>query len=164
MDTYKVTLKMQPFVAAWLRKHYGNPVRFPDRSIESIELRRLTVGRRSASEEEACRDGLEPVDFALPDCAYHKPSVYHYLNRRGRRTLQSMTDDLFQIDLYHGIESIVAEGGTLVDAIWTWCRRNDIHPDFTGTIRQRFYRARESHRSCGVQLSLAGKVTGRKKS
>jgi len=157
MSQYVIRLQLQPFIAAWLRSHYGDPVTFPARSAERLAVRRLTVSRRSDAErlygERQLESGMTTVEVSVPDCSYKRASTFHYLSRRGRRRLTQMVDDLFQADLFGQLTSRTARGSLLKDAVWDWCMASGIAPDHTDTIRQRFYRMRESHKQCGLATS-----------
>lgn len=152
---YLVYLKMETFLREWLEWHYGNPVKFPDKSRENAVLRMVTR-KRGAGEPPRLRvDGDAAI--TLPESKAHPPAVFHSLSERGEAAVREMVRDLFKRALWNDLAPLEDGSGGTGALLSAWCENNGIGLDRVDTVRQIYYRMRSAHCKKGVNLRNFGR-------
>ena len=87
MKDIRVHIKVERYIKEWLICHFGNPVRFPDRSFENEVLHRMLTRRPPNEPPELPSD--DTVSIVITDNKHHRPEFYNYLGFHGQLTVVS---------------------------------------------------------------------------
>ena len=159
MKDIRVHIKVERYIKEWLIFHFGNPVRFPDRSFENEVLHRMLTRRPPNEPPELPSD--DTVSIVITDNKHRRPEFYNHLGFHGQRTIVSAIDGLFRISLWSGCFPLIHSKGELNKGIDLWCEQNGISLDAREAVRQKFYRLRKQYHEKGV---IVGKIYHKKKS
>ncbi len=157
MKGQTVTIKLKPYLVQWLTHAFGSPVRFPQRTYESILLSRLLEKRpagvtlRPMSDEDCVR-------IVIPDNSKHRPETYNFLSLAAQRELAFTVENLFVLHLWKECFHLLFIRGSLNSGLNDWCARNGIGIDYRESVRQRFYRMRTIYRRYGVNIGKIYKL------
>lgn len=163
-----ITLNVEPYLTAWLTRHFGNPIELVKDSPEAKLLKRLL---------DKQPDNIVPetgnVSVSLQYFKDKDPRVYSYLCESGKDALVESFESLFINNMWTEIGSLENFNCRLTSVIRGWCEKHGIiHPtdhitdvvllkqveeqnarNFE-TVRQKYYRLRKKyHRRAGVKLS-----------
>lgn len=150
---WTVYIPVKPFVAQWLKFHYGDPVRFPDLSLENQDLRRFTLNKH-----EYDRLGIKRSEHnggvlvVLPQSKHKDPETYHYLGKRGEEAVIDSIERIFKQNMFCELGDETMRGCNLNIAIKAWCEKHGIDEQYSNTIKQRYYRIRDCYQQCGIDL------------
>lgn len=148
---------VKPFVAQWLRFHYGDPVRFPAQSVENACIRRfLAVQPKSVPPMRQAGE----VAICLPDSKQKPVARYNYLGSSARAALVECIEDTFRLQLWHDLNGVQAMGCSLLSAVRAWCENNGIALDYDYTIKMRFQRMRAAYLRAGIDLRRTSREHG----
>lgn len=160
MSQFLVYVPVEPFIKQYLINHYGEPVQFDSQSVENAILRLFTKKKPS----DYIFDGQKSNEIAIciPDNSYKDPLVYNYLGPKGKKALRECIDDVFKRNMFNELYKIIdgsekEHGCTVMGAIDAWCEYHGIDIDYDYTIRQRFYRLRDSYKKNGINLKQQGR-------
>ena len=92
MKDIRVHIKVERYIKEWLIFHFGNPVRFPDRSFENEVLHRMLTRRPPNEPPELPSD--DTVSIVITDNKHRRPEFYNYLGFHGQRTVVSWSPSL----------------------------------------------------------------------
>lgn len=148
MSKYVTYIHLKPFVRQWLVHSYGEPVAFPAQSIENSTIRRFTQVRPEAAPAHDADD----VAVRVPDSKAKDPALYNYLGLHGRQAVEECIEDNFQRNLWCELNDLSDVGCSVMKAIYSWCEMHGISIDYAYTIRQRYYRLRDSYSRKGVDM------------
>lgn len=143
------------YLAQWLHHHFGNPVRFPNRSYEhEVLIRSLSpTPRRPVQETEECGNRLlVPVDIVIPDNRTRQPEYYSHLSTYGRRVMLDALNGLFRMALWSACSRFLLSRESLNEAVEQWCRDNGISVENREGVRQKLYRMRKQYQKIGINL------------
>ena len=143
------------YLAQWLHHHFGNPVRFPNRSYEhEVLIRSLSpTPRRPVKETEECGNRLlVPVDIVIPDNRTRRPEYYAHLSTYGRRVLLDALNGLFRMAMWSACSRFLLSRDSLNEAVEQWCRENGISIENREGVRQKLYRMRKQYQKIGIDL------------
>lgn len=143
------------YLAQWLHHHFGNPVRFPNRSYEhEVLIRSLSpTPRRPVRETEECGNRLlVPVDIVIPDNRTRQPEYYSHLSTYGRRVMLDALNGLFRMALWSACSRYLLSRDSLNEAVEQWCRENGISVENREGVRQKLYRMRKQYQKIGINL------------
>ena len=140
---------VKPFVAQWLRFHYGDPVRFPSQSVENACIRRFLSVQPSAVPPRR-QEG--EVAIRLPDSKQKPVARYNYLGKSARAAVVECIEDTFRLQMWRDLNSVQAMGCTLLTAVRAWCENNGIGIEYDYTIKMRFQRMRNAYLKAGIDL------------
>lgn len=150
MSKFTVYIRLQPFVGQWLTNAFGNPVVFPPQSIENSTIRRFIRKRPADVRPDTASPGMTAV--CIPDSTQAPPETYNYLSPKGKKALEECIEDNFKLCLWSELHDLHDVGCTVMTAIYAWCENHGIDLDHAGTIRQRYYRLRDSYLKHGIDL------------
>lgn len=148
MSKFVVYVHVEPFVKQWLIHSYGNPVVFPPQSVENSTIRRFS--RKQPDDVPIFR--ADDVAIAVPDSKAKAASVYNYLGLHGQRAVRECIEDNFKLCMWRELNDLSDVGCTIMTAIYSWCEMHGISIDYADTIRQRYYRLRNSYVERGVDM------------
>lgn len=155
MSQFVIYVHLEPFVKQWLVHSYGTPVVFPAQSIENSTIRRFTVKQP---------DGYVPthsdddIAIAIPDSKAKDPMVYNYLGLHGRKAISECIEDNFRLNMWRELNDLSDVGCSIMTAIYSWCEMHGIDIEYADTIRQRYYRIRDSYAKKGVDMRKRRKI------
>lgn len=150
MSKYVVYLRLQPFVAQWLRHHYGSPVRFQSHSVENSTILQFTQKLPPGMQPDTAAEGLTPV--CIPDNEKKDPATYNYLSPKGKEAVEDCIERTFRLMMWNELNDMSGVGCSVLGAIDAWCEMHGISIEYDRTILQRYYRLRNSYVRKGIDL------------
>ena len=102
MSKFVIYLKLQPFVAQWLRHHYGDPVQFQPQSVENATILQFTQKLPQGRIPDTAAEGLTAV--YIPDNEKKDPATYNYLGPKGKDAVVDCIERTFKLMMKHGID------------------------------------------------------------
>lgn len=148
MSNFVIYLQLEPFVSQWLTHSYGSPVKFPAQSVENATIRRFLAKQP----EGATSIEREGTAIALPDSKAKPTLVYNHLGKHGKAALTECIEDNFKRCLWMEMCDADFDRMGMTRAMCAWCEMHGISVEYADTIRQRFYRIRESYRRKGIGM------------
>lgn len=161
-------MNVEPYLASWITKHYGDPVELIKDSPEARLLKRLLdVPPKAIAQERG------NITVRLPYFKEKDPRTYSYLCESGKTMLVESFETLFLNNMWTEIGSIENINCQLTTVIRAWCEKHGIivpTDSITNvaalkeieeanvrnleTVRQKYYRLRKKYfRQKGVKLS-----------
>lgn len=99
------------------------------------------------------------IAIQLPDSKAKPVREFNYLAPRARRAIKEMVTDLFKIDLWSSLKDLADRSCKLSSLVSAWCEMHGIGIDYEDTVRQCFYRMRDSHAKKGVNLISSTRIS-----
>ncbi|MCM1356519.1 MAG: hypothetical protein NC212_08965 [Staphylococcus sp.] len=99
---------------------------------------------------EVMTEGVTPI--VIPDSVSKPPEQFNYIGNRGKRAVQEAVKDLFLRSLWSDISPLRDSPVGLNALIAAWCESHGIEIDQIETVRQCYYRLRNSYGSRGINL------------
>lgn len=155
MSKFVLYIKVEPFIKQWLIHSFGNPVVFPAQSIENSTIRRFT---QKQPNDVPTPVGKDDVAIAIPDSKAKDPIIYNYLSAHGKKAVVECINDTFRMNMWAELNDLSDVGCSVMTAIYTWCEMHGINIDYAWTIRQRYYRMRDSYLKKGIDLRRKKRV------
>lgn len=155
MSKFVLYIKVEPFIKQWLIHSFGNPVVFPAQSIENSTIRRFT---QKQPNDVPTPVGEDDVAIAIPDSKAKDPIIYNYLSAHGKKAVVECINDTFRMNMWAELNDLSDVGCSVMTAIYTWCEMHGINIDYAWTIRQRYYRMRDSYFKKGIDLRRKKRV------
>lgn len=150
MSKFCVYIPLEPFVKQWLVNKYGEPVKFQSQSIENYTIQTFVIKKPANVEPDVADD--RSVAVVIPD-SIHKPAEYfNHLTPRGKEAVKQNIEYLFNQNLWTELGDMSSLGCKTMTAIYAWCEKHGISIDYSDTIRQRWYRIRNSYTKKGIDL------------
>lgn len=153
MSNFVIYLDIEPFLRQWLCKSFGNPVIFPPQSVENSTIRRFTRIRPQNIDPDKPSD--KNVAICIPDSKSKDPMTYNYLGPKGKEAIVECIEDLFRRNMWAELNDLSDCGCSVMKAIYSWCEMHGIDLDYANTVRQRYYRLRDSYtkKNCNLKKS-----------
>lgn len=161
MSNFCFYIQLPPFVAQWLLKNYGSPVKFPAQSVENATIRRFLRKRPLGVDPDTAAPGLTPI--CIPDSKQADPQTYNYLFEKGKEGVRECIEDSFRIALWNELNDLSDCGCSVMTAVYEFCQAYGIDIDHADTIKQRYYRMRNSYREKGVNFMRRKRIRSSKK-
>lgn len=150
MSQFCIYIKLQPFVAQFLTHSLGNPIAFPSQSVENATIH-IFIDRLPADRlPDVAEEGLTAV--RIPDSKTKPAATFNYMSPRGKNAIVECCDLLFNRCLWVELGDMSALGCKTMTVIYAWCEKHGIDVDYAYTIRQRWYRLRDSYTRRGIDL------------
>lgn len=124
-------------------------------SIENSTIRRFTQKQPNAIPLPA---GQDEVAIAIPDSKAKDPIIYNYLSTYGKKAVAECINDTFRLNMWAELNDLSDVGCSVMTAIYSWCEMHGISVDYAWTIRQRYYRMRDSYLKKGIDLRRKKRV------
>lgn len=160
MSKFLVYLTIKPFIAQWLRHHFGDPVVFPAQSAENACIRHFLSRQPSAS--PLLREA-DDVAICIPDSKQKPVVTYNYLSAAARKAVAECIEDTFRLQLWRDLADIEQCQCSLLTAIRAWCENNGVSVDYDYTLKMRFQRMRNSYLKHGIDLRRRSRTKEDKK-
>ena len=150
MSKFCVYIPLEPFVKQWLVNKYGEPVKFQAQSIENSTIQTFVIKKPANVEPDVAEEGT--VSVAIPD-SIHKPAkFFNHLTPRGKKAVKQNIEHLFNLNLWNELGDMSSLGCKTMTAIYAWCEKHGIDVEYCDTIRQRYYRIRNSYTKKRIDL------------
>ncbi len=148
MSKFVIYVHFEPFVKQWLVNSYGNPVEFPSQSVENATIRRFTVKQPDVvvPHEE------DDLAIFIPDSKAKDPMIYNHLTKHGKKAVIECVEDNFKLNMWSELGTLSDTKCKIMTCIYTWCEMHGIDIDYADTIRQRYYRIRDSYLKKGIDM------------
>lgn len=150
MSQYNIYVKLPPFVGQFLCHSLGNPVHFPPQSVENSTIHHFIDRLPEGRVPDVASDDLTAI--SIPDSKTKPAATYNYLSPRGKDAIAQCCELLFNRCMWVELGDMSAIGCKTMTAIYAWCEKHGVSIDYADTIRQRYYRMRESYKKRGIDL------------
>ena len=150
MSSIVFYLRLEPYLRQWLVHSLGDPVVFPAQSNENAVIRRFLRKRPEDIHPELAADGLTAI--CIPDSKAKPPQYYNYLGKKAKAAVKETIEDLFRANLWNEISDLTRRNCGLNKTIAAWCEIHGIDDDYSETVRQKYYRMRDSYNKKGIFL------------
>lgn len=150
MSSIVFYLRLEPYLRQWLVHSLGDPVVFPAQSNENVVIRRFLRKRPEDIRPELAADGLTAI--CIPDSKAKPPQYYNYLGKKAKAAVKETIEDLFRTNLWNEISDLTRRNCGLNKTIAAWCEMHGIDDDYSETVRQKYYRMRDSYNKKGIFL------------
>lgn len=160
MSEFVIYVKLEKYLSQWLTFALGNPVRFPAQSNENAVIRRFIQKLPADRKPEMAAEGLTAI--VIPDSKAKDPAVFNYFGPRAKEALTEAIEDLFRRNMWAEIGSLLDGSVGLNKTIAAWCELHGIDDDFSETVRQKYYRIRNSYTKKGIFLNSLTRIRGDK--
>lgn len=150
MSKFYVYIKLEPFVKQWLVNKYGEPVKFQAQSIENYTIQAFVIKKPLNVEPDVAEEGT--VAISIPDSIQKPAEFFNHLTPRGKEAVKQNIEYLFNQNLWNELGDMSSLGCKTMTAIYAWCEKHGIDIDYSDTIRQRWYRIRNSYTKKGIDL------------
>lgn len=148
-----IYLTVERYLAQYLTKHFGDPVRLPVNSPESKLMKRHLNKLPEDKEPE-----MEPdtdISFVRIEIPYSKekdPRTFNYLYPSAKDALRNNLTAILENHMWSDLIDIKKrKRGDLTSNIYAWCESNGIENIDSDrnfeTIRQKFYRMRFEYKN-----------------
>lgn len=156
MSKFVIYIPLEKYLHEWATTHLGNPVVFPPKSTENAVLRTF-LQKLPDGEVPEVNDGSMTA-IAIPDSKSKPPAEgYTKMTKKGKAALREVIKDLFRRHLWSDINPIINSNVGVNTLITAWCEMNGIDLDRVETVRQCYYRMRDSYTKKGINLRSATK-------
>lgn len=150
MSQYCIYIKLKPFVAQFLTHSLGNPVEFPAQSPENSTIHYFIDRLPEEKQPDSYQSDLTAI--AIPDSKTKPAASFNYLGPRGKNAIVECCEHLFNRNMWNELGDMSDLGCKTMTAIYAWCEKHGIDCDYADTIRQRYYRIRDSYTKRGIDL------------
>ncbi|MDR1454605.1 MAG: hypothetical protein LBJ01_03040 [Tannerella sp.] len=152
MDYY-IYLNVQPYLAAFLKKSYGDPVELERDSPESRIIREYIS--RTPDGVAPDMGGDSNLRIRIPCFREADPRVYNYMGISAKKALTESFDQLLEKCMIREIGSLENyRRGKISSQIYAWMEKHGIPDDATNwyTISQKYYRLRKKYVHSGIKV------------
>lgn len=150
MSKFCIYVKLQPFVSQFLTHSLGDPVAFPAQSVENSTIHHFIDRLPKDKMPDTAADDMTAI--SIPDSKTKPAETYNYLSPRGKDAIVQCCDFLFNRNLWVELGDMSAIGCKTMTAIYAWCEKHGVNIEHADTIRQRYYRMRDSYTKKGIDL------------
>lgn len=150
MSNYVTYLKVKPFVAQWMRYHFGNPAVFPVGDAVNLTIRKFLTRLPPDAQPVPPEEG--DVAVCIPDSKAKPVVSYNYLTPNGRKAVVEEIESIFMLNMWTELTDICGQGYRMITAIRSWCEMHGISIEHDDTLKMRYQRMRKSYLKNGVDL------------
>lgn len=150
MSKFYIYIRFEKYLEEWLTHNLGSPVVFPPSSNENAIIRAF-IQRLPEGAVPELNDGTMTA-IAIPDSVAKPPEYFNYIGERGKKAVREAVKDLFVRALWADISQLEKTSVGLNSLIAAWCEQNGIGIDRINTVRQAYYRIRNSYAQSNVNL------------
>ncbi len=150
MSKFCIYLHLETYLAEWLKHNLGTPVAFPPGSNENAVIRAFIQKLPPGMTPEL--DDGNSVPVLIPDSVAKPPETYNYMGVRGKKAVREAIKDLFVRAMWADISQLEKSSVGLNSLIAAWCEKNGIGIDRINTVRQAYYRIRDSYARKEINL------------
>lgn len=150
MSDFVIYLRLKPFIAQYVKHHFGDPVRFDDHSVANETINSVLQRRKLNSVPETAGEGLTAI--CIPYSKMKDPATWNYVSNHGKQLIAEHIESLFLMNLWNEMSQMCNEHTKVQTASYAWCEMHGIDIEYADTIRMRFYREREKLQKKGIDL------------
>jgi len=148
---YFIYLKVEPYLAQWIKNSLGDPVELPRESPETKLVKRFLDKQPN---DIAVDTGAESnLMVRIPWSKEKDPRTYNYLSPRAKEMLVESLETIFLNNLWTELGSLDGINASLTTVIYAYLEKHRINEDHWETIRQKYYRIRKRYQKKGIKLS-----------
>ena len=156
MSNFVVYIHVEPFVRQWLIHAFGYPVEFPAQSAENATIRIFLMRQ---PDNVIPKHDENDIAVNIPWSKAKDPRTFNYLSKHGRDAVVEVIEDNFKRNMWAELsQSLFEEKVKVTTAVYAWCEKHGIDIEYGDTIRQRFYRMRNSYTKKGVDMMRHSKI------
>jgi len=150
MSQFVIYIKLEKYLAQWLASHFGSPAVFPAQSNVNAVIRTFLTKTPDGLTPELMKE--DDTMIAIPDSKAKPPQTYNYIGRRGKLAVKEVIRDLFKRSLWTDISPLECSNIGLNTRISAWCEMQGISLEYVETVRQCYYRMRDSYADHDINL------------
>lgn len=138
-----IYLKVEPYLAEWMKASHGNPVQMVKDSPES-RLVKLFLEKQPI---DIPIDNPNDFNIAIEIPWYKEkdPRVYFYLTERSKAMIAECYQTLFVQNMWRELGQLQECNCSLTAIIYAWLDKHGISEEHWETIRQKYYRMRKRY-------------------
>ncbi len=159
MSKFVVYLNLKPFIAQWVRYHFGEPATFPAQGAENACIRHFLTRQPKALPQMRAEG---EVAVCIPDSKQKPVITYNYLSIHAKKAVAECIEDTFRLQLWRDLADIDLCRCSLLSAVRAWCEANGIDVDYDYTLKMRFQRMRNAYLKHGIDLRRVGRIHDKK--
>lgn len=143
-------IDVQPYLAQWATKHFGNPVEFPRESPESKLIKRWVEHQPKDAPPQLSGN----LQIKIPITKEKDPRAgYFYMPPRALSLVRESLETLFVQNLWTELGDAQRYNCELTTLIYAWLEKHGIDDHYWECIRQKYYRLRKLYAEKGVKLA-----------
>lgn len=143
MEDICVYIKVEPYLAEWIKHSHGDPVVMLKDSPESRLLKLFLEKQPEGVPVD------NPADFnvaiKIPWYKEKDARVYFYLSPKSKSMIAECYETLFIQNLWTELGSVRNFNCSLTTLIYAWMEKHNINEEHWETIRQKYYRLRKKY-------------------
>ena len=150
---YFLYLNVQPYLAAFLIKSYGDPVELERDSPESRIIREY-ISKTPEGESPDMGEGAN-LRIRIPCFKEADPRVYNFMGKAAKKALEESFDQLIEKCMFKEIGSLEnCRRGKISSQIYAWMEKHSIPDNDTNwyTVSQKYYRLRKKYLKAGIKV------------
>lgn len=153
MSDYQIYLKAEPYLAAFLKNAFGDPVVLDKDSPEARIIREYITKTPEGVTPDLGEESN--LSIALPYFKEADPRIYNYMGQRAKSALLESFDHLVERSMFREIGSLEnIRRGKISPSIYAWMEKHGIPDDASNwyTISQKYYRLRKRYLKKGIKV------------
>ena len=150
---YFLYLKVQPYLAAFLKHTYGDPIVLERDSPEARIIREYISKTPTGEVPDMGNDSN--LRIRIPFFKEADPRTYNYMGKAAKKTLVESFDQIIEKCMIKEIGSLEnCRRGKISGLIYAWMEKHGIPDDDTNwyTISQKYYRLRKKYLQKGIKV------------
>lgn len=159
MSQFLIYIKLKPFVKQFITHALGNPVVFPNQSVENSTIHNFIQRLPDGKQPDVAKEDLTPI--CIPDSTSKPAQFYNYMSPRGKIAVEECCEYLFKRNLWNELGDMSDIGCNLMTAIYAYCEEHGIDIAYADTVRQRYYRVRDQYSKKGINLMKKKRIHDR---
>lgn len=156
MSKFCIYIRLQPFVAQFLKHSLGDPVTFPPQSVENATIHHFVTLLPHGQLPDTGGEGMTAI--AIPDSRTKPAERFNHIMPRGKQAVAECCEAIFMRCLWAELGDLSTLSCKTTTAIYAWCETHGIDIDHADTIRQRYYRLRDQYKRRGIDLMKKTRV------
>lgn len=150
---YYIYLKIEPYLAYFLKNAFGDPIRLERDSPESRIIREYITKTPSGVTPDLGDDSN--LTIVIPYFKEADPRTYNYMGIKAKKALEESFDHLFEKCMMKEIGSLEnCRRGKIAPYIYAWMEKHGIPDDDTTwyALSQKYYRLRKKYLKKNIKL------------
>jgi hypothetical protein len=150
---YYIYLKVQPYLADFIKNSFGSPAKLDRDSPESRIIREYISKTPVGKIPDLGADAN--VSIAIPFFKESDPRVYNYFGKNAKKALIESFDQIFEKCMIREIGSLEnCRRGKISSLIYAWMEKHEIEDNDTNwyALSQKYYRLRKKYIKNGIKI------------
>lgn len=149
MSRFVIYLRLEKHLKQFLENSFGKPVQFPVNSNENAVIRTYIQKLPPNRIPDVPTD--DDTSIYIPDSKAKPAEYYNYMGPHAKIVLIRCIRDIFKRCLWAELSAMPMNTG-IYTKINAWCEMHGIDIEHADTIRQQYYRMRDSYNKKGIFL------------